>query len=188
VADVSTARPGPTVGLGRRERVRADTARGTYRTFPARLPTLLTASAGGFIALGALGTAVRATAVAEARDDPKQVRALMGYRQGLGWVLAIIGLVLVVAAFGWLMRRRLLKLAAIGVTAGAMVLVVLRLLAFDDRARAWGEAARRAPRYIGFHAGFGWGAWALLLGAILAGFGILVGVLRELDLRRGVEG
>jgi hypothetical protein len=59
---------------------------------------------------------------------------------------------------------------------------------FDDRTKAWGNAARSAPRYVGFHAGFGWGAWTLLVGAILAAFGVLVGVLRELDLRKGFEG
>jgi hypothetical protein len=168
--------------------VRAESATGAYHTFPARVPTVLTAAAGGFIALGALGAAVRASAVVEARDDPKQVRVLMGYRQGVGWLLAVLGIVLVAAALAWLGRRRVFKLAALAVGAGTAVVVLLRLFALDDRARALGEAARRTPRYVGFHSGYGWGGWMLMVGAILAVFGILVGILREIDLRKGFEG
>lgn len=188
MADVTTARPGPKLGLGRRERVRAEGASGAYRTFPARLPAMLTALAGGFLMLGSLGAAVRASAVLESRDDPKQVRVLMGFRQGVGWILFVLGLAMLVASLAWLGRRRTLKLGAFALAAVTGALVVTRLLAFDDRARAWAETARRTPRYIGFHAGFGWGAWLLLAGLILAAFGVLVGVLREIDLRKGIEG
>ncbi len=192
MADVTTARPGPELrpklGTGRRERVRADGASGTYRTFPARLPAMLTALAGGFLMLGSLGTGVRASALVEARDDPRQVRALMGFRQGIGWILFVLGLAMLVASLAWLGRRRTLKLGAFALATATGALVVTRLLALDDRARTWAEAARRTPRYIGFHAGFGWGAWLLLAGLIIAGFGVLVGVLREIDLRKGIEG
>lgn len=182
MADVTTAKP------SRSQRVRAEGARGTYRTFPARVPAMLTAVAGAFILLGSLGASVRASAIVEARDDPKQVRVLMGYRQGAGWALFVIGLLLLVASIAWLRQRRMLKLAAFAVTAVAGALVVTRLLFFDDQARVWGDIARRTPRYAGFHAGFGWGAWALLVGGILAAFGVLVGVLREIDLGKGIEG
>lgn len=184
MADVTTARP----GLGRRDRVRAEGANETYRTFPARLPTLLTALAGGFLMLGALGAAVRASGLVEAREDVKQVRVLMGFRQGLGWVVFVLGLAMIIASLAWLGRRRTLKLGAFALAAVVGALAVTRLLSFDDRARVWAEAARRTPRYVGFHAGFGWGAWLLLAGVILAGFGVLVGVLREIDLRKGIDG
>ena len=174
--------------LGRRGRVRTEGASGTYRTFPARLPAMLTALAGGFLMLGSLGASVRASALLEAREDVKQVRVLMGFRQGIGWVLFALGLAMIVASLAWLGRRRTLKLGAFALAAVTGALVVTRLLAFDDRARAWAEAARRTPRYVGFHAGFGWGAWLLLAGVILAGFGVLVGVLREIDLRKGIDG
>jgi hypothetical protein len=36
-----------------------------------------------------------------------------------------------------------------------------------------------------FHAGFGWGAWLILVGVVLLALGLLAGGLRELDLRRG---
>ena len=192
MADVTTAGPGQTLGpdieTGRRKRVRAEGASGTYRTFPARVPAMLTALAGGFIMLGSLGAGVRATAIAEARDDPKQVAALLGYKQGLGWTLFVLGALLVASSVAWLGRRRIMKIGALAVTGVTIALIVARLLSFDDRARTMAELARRTPRYVGFHAGFGWGAWLLMAGAILAGFGVLVALLRELDLRKGIEG
>jgi hypothetical protein len=36
-----------------------------------------------------------------------------------------------------------------------------------------------------FHAGYGWGAWLLLVGSVLLALALLAGGLRELDLRRG---
>lgn len=188
MADVTTARPGPRVGSTRRERVRADGASGTYRTFPARLPAMLTALAGGFIMLGALGAAVRATAVVESSDDPRPVGAWLGYRQGMGWVLFVLGVALVAASLAWIGRRRMLRLGAFALAGVSIALIATRLLAFDDRARSMAAVASRTPRYVGFHAGFGWGAWLLLAGAILAGFGLLTGLLRELDLRKGIDG
>jgi len=187
VADVTTASPAK-LGTGRRERVRAEGASGTYRTFPVRLPAMLTALAGGFIMLGSLGAAVRATAIVETNDDPHQVGAWLGYRQGMGWVLFVLGVALVAASLAWIGRRRTLKIAALALATVTTALIATRLIAFDDRARTWAAVARRTPRYVGFHAGFGWGAWLLLAGAILAGFGLLVGVLREIDLRKGIEG
>ncbi|MEX2558254.1 MAG: hypothetical protein WEB06_21800, partial [Actinomycetota bacterium] len=75
MADVTTAGP----GLAGRERVRADQAAGTvYRTFPARLPAVLSLIAGTFGVLGALGAGVRVSAVATARDEPLQVGVIMG--------------------------------------------------------------------------------------------------------------
>lgn len=186
MADVTAA--GPRKRLGRREWVRAEGARGTYRTFPARLPAMLTALAGGFIMLGSLGTTVRATAIVEARDEPRQVAASFGYNQSLGWLLFALGAALVAGSLIWLGRRRTLKVVALALTGVTVAVVVSRLLAFDERARVWAEAARATPRYVGFHAGFGWGAWMLMAGAILAGFGVLVGLLREIDLRKGIEG
>ena len=188
MADVTTAAPGAKAGRRRRERVRIEGASGTYKTFPARLPTMLTALAGGFIMLGALGASVRATAILEERDEPRQAALWMGYRQGIGWVVFVLGLLLLASSLAWLGRRRMLKLAAVALTLVTGALVATRLLAFDDRARSWAEIARRTPRYVGFHAGFGWGAWLLMAGAILAGFGLLTGLLRELDLRKGLEG
>jgi hypothetical protein len=185
VADMTHARP----GLTGRERVRADGDTGAgYRTFSARLPVVLTAFGGGFVALGALGAAVRASAILRAGDDPRAVRTLMGYHSTSGRVLAVAGLVLGLSAIGWRREGRIIKVLATAVAGATAAFVAVRLTHFNDVASAWATRARHAPSFIGFHAGLGWGAWCMLVGAILAGFGVLVGVLRAIDLRKGIPG
>jgi len=183
VADVITTGP----GLAGRERVRAEDDTGTeYRTFPARLPALLSVVAGSFGFLGALGTGVRASAITDLHEDPKQVGVVMGYRSGAGWLLAVLAIVVMLSAFAWLGRRGMLRSAAAGVAITFAVLAVLRLTSFDRRASELAEKARQNPDFIGFHAGLGWGGWLLLVGAILTAFALLVGLLRQLDLRKGI--
>jgi len=185
VADITTARP----GLAGRERVRADSDTGAgYRTFPARLPAVLTLLGGGFVVLGSLGTWLRASAIERLRDDPKTLQVLMGFGEDAGWALAAVGLLLALVSFVWLGRRRILRFGASAVAVVTGVVVAKKLIGLNGLAADWAVAARRSPNFVGFHAGLGWGAWCLLAGAILAGFGVLVGLLRELDLRRGFEG
>jgi len=189
VADITSARPVENLGLAGRDRVRADSETGTgYRTFPSRIPVILTALGGGLVVLGSLGASVRASAIQRLNEDPNQVRVLMGYDGGIGWVLAGLGLALVVLSFAWLGRRPLTKLLVVAAVVVTGAIVTTRLLHFNDVAAGWAGAAISAPRFIGFHAGLGWGAWSLLAGAILAGFGMLVGILRELDFRKGFAG
>ena len=189
VADITTARPTDRPGLAGRERVRADSVSGTaYRTFPARLPVILSVLGGGLVALGSLGASVRASAIERTNTDPTTVRSLFGYKQGANWMLLILGLALAVVAFAWLSRSTMLRLALVGVSAAVIALTALRLASFNSIAADWATEARKAPDFIGFHAGLGWGAWTMLAGAILAGFGLLVGALRALDLRRGLAG
>ena len=47
------------------------------------------------------------------------------------------------------------------------------------------DAARSNPSFQVFNASFGWGAWLMVLGMVLVLLGLLVGLLREIDLRRG---
>ena len=184
VADVTTAGP----GLAGRERVRADQAAGAeYRTFPARVPAVLSLIAGAFGVLGALGAGVRASAVETARDEPRQVGVIMGHGDVTGWVLAALAVLVGVAALVWLGRRKVLKLGAAGVTLAFAILTGLRLASFDREAAELADAAQRRPDFAGYHAGLGWGAWLLLAAAIVAAFALLVAVLRSLDLRRGFE-
>jgi hypothetical protein len=185
VADITSARP----GLAGRDRVRADNETGTgYRTFPSRVPVVLSALGGGLVLLGSLGASVRASAIQRLNEDPHQVRVLTGYKESIGLVLAGLGVALVVLSFAWLGRRLALKAIAGGAAIATGGIVAARLLHFNDVAAGWADAAKSAPRFIGFHAGLGWGAWSLLAGAILAAFGVLVGVLRELDVRKGFAG
>lgn len=185
MADVTTAGP----GLAGRERVRANQAAGAvYRTFPARLPAVLCMLAGVSGVLGALGAGVRASAVATAREEPKQVGVLMGHSDVTGWVLAVLAVLLGLSAIAWLGRRKGLKLGAAGAAIAFVVLAGLRLGSLDRRGALWAEAAQRQPNFVGYHAGFGWGAWLLLIAAILATFALLVAALRAFDLRKGLPG
>jgi len=182
VAEITTAGP----GLAGRERVRAGEAAGAdYRTFPARLPAVLSIVAGFFGVIGALGTGLRASAVATARDDPEEVRALMGYRAGIGWVLAAMAVLLVVFSIAWLGRRRTLKLGAAALAIAFAALTAARLSFFDRRAAEWADAALRQPNFVGYHAGLGWGAWLMLAAAVVGALAVLTGALRALDLRKG---
>lgn len=196
MAEVTTARR----SFVRRKRVRAETgaeqagrarahapAEG-YRTFPARLAPLLTLIGGGLVALGALEPGVRASGAIDTHEDPRQVGVLMGTSQAAGWVLAALGVALGVLAMVWLGRRLLMKLAASALVALIAGLTVGRLVSFERVSEDWASAASDTHRYVAYHAGLGWGAWFLLLGVIVAAFGVLVGVLREMDLRKGVAG
>ncbi|HJR18313.1 MAG TPA: hypothetical protein VJ922_01210 [Actinomycetota bacterium] len=182
MADVTTAGP----GLAGRERVRADQA--GYRTFPARLPAVLCAIAGVLGLLGALGAGVRASAVENARDEPLQVGVLMGSDSGVGWLLAVLAVLVGVSAIAWLSRRRALKLGAAATAMAFVALSAVRLASFDGTAAEWAQAALRAPDFVGYHAGFGWGSWMLVTAALSAAFAVLVAALRALDLRKGIAG
>lgn len=185
MADVTTAGP----GLAGRERVRADhTAGSAYRTFPARSAAVLCAIAAVLGLLGALGSAVRATAVETARDEPRQVDVLMGSDSAFGWVLAGLALLVGMAAVAWLGRRKALKVGAALATFAFVALSVARLAALDARAADWARAAQAQPDFAGYHAGFGWGAWLLATAAVFATFALLVAGLRALDLRKGLDG
>ena len=183
MADVTTTGP----GLAGRERVRAHDGEGAgYRTFSARVPALLGIVGGSFGVLGALGTGVRASAVRDVREDPQQVGVIMGYRSGAGWLLAILAVVVMGTALGWLGRRRLFRSIAAASAIAFVVLAAMRVSSLDRKGAELAAAARRAPDFVGFHAGLGWGAWMLLVALILAGFAALVGAMRALDLRKGL--
>jgi hypothetical protein len=66
-----------------------------------------------------------------------------------------------------------------------MILASVRLALVDRRAARLAEEATGTEGIDAFHAGFGWGAWLILVGVVLLALGLLAGGLRELDLRRG---
>jgi hypothetical protein len=158
-----------------------------YRTFPARIPTSLAVTGGALSALGALGTAIRATRVPAVREAAVQAGVTMGYRDAAGWVIAVLAIELIVLALMWRRGARVLKIAAAGVALASIVLSALRISNLSDRAGAIAASRFRAPQgFVAYHVGLGWGAWVLALGTMLVGFALLVGVLRELDLRKGL--
>ncbi len=166
----------------------ADVAADDYRTLPARLPTML-AAIGGFLAvIGGLGAGLRASEMISARELPREVAVLMGYRHAGGWAVAVLGLAGAIAGIAWLGRRGVPKLFAAACAAALTALAIRRLAALDDTATRWAELARRAGKVGAYHAGLGWGAWLLLAGAILTGLSLVSGGLRQADLRRGISG
>lgn len=187
MADLTSARPEIVEGLAGQDRVRVASSESVpYRTFSKRAPVFLTATGGFLLLLGGLGTALRASAVFHAGSDPVTVRDLMGFHSGAGWAIAAAGALLAASSLLWTVRSRVVaKIPAILLSVGAAVLVASRLVSLDDYAAIWATDAKSFHRYIGYHAGLGWGAWAMLGGAILDSFGLLIGVLRAIDLRRG---
>jgi hypothetical protein len=157
----------------------------SQRPIPLRLPSSLTAAGGLLVGLGGLGTWVRATSLPAGSDTPEQVAVVAGRSEPGGWVLLAIGVLLAVAALGRVARTPKLRAVAAGVSVVAMILASVRLALIDRRAARMAEEATGTGGIDAFHAGFGWGAWLILVGAVLLALGLLAGGLRELDIRRG---
>jgi hypothetical protein len=157
----------------------------SQRPIPVRLPSSLTAAGGLLVALGGLGAWVRATRLPVGSDTPEQVAALAGRSESGGWILLAIGILTAVAALAWVATAPRLRAVAAGVSVLAMILASVRLALVDRRAARLAEEATGTEGIDAFHAGFGWGAWLILVGVVLLALGLLAGGLRELDLRRG---
>jgi hypothetical protein len=155
-----------------------------YRTFSAKLAPGLQVLAGALLVAGGLGLHLRATRVAATGLAPEEVVRSWGYASGAGRLIAVAGAIAIAAAGGWPSRRWAWKVAALMACAAGIALCVWRLLAVDADAAALVSGTEPSPDFVSFHAGFGWGAWLLLLGGALLGLALLAGSLRELDLRR----
>lgn len=159
----------------------------SYRTLSRKLPTSLTALGGALALLGGLGAWARATELAPEALAPEEVRVAMGYTEPVGVWIAVAGGAAIVASLVWLTRRLLPKLVPVALSATTIGLVATRLPEIDATARGWAVEARQGSvEFVSFHAGFGWGAWFMLAAAVTLALGIIAGVLRELDLRRGI--
>jgi hypothetical protein len=141
--------------------------------------------AGGLlVSLGGIGSWVRATSLPTGGTIPEEVADLAGRSESGGWILLVIGIVTMIAAFAWTAGSAKVRALAPSLSIFAIIFASVRLALIDGRAAEMtGEAASRTG-IESFHAGFGWGAWLLLAGAVLLGLALLAGVLRELDLRR----
>jgi hypothetical protein len=160
----------------------------SYRTLSRKLPTSLTALGGTLALLGGLGAWARATELAAEDFAPEEVRVTMGYTEPVGVGIAVAGGAAIIASLVWLSRRLLLKLVPLALAATIIGLVAMRLPEIDATARAWAVEAREGSvEFLSFHAGFGWGAWCMLAAAVTLALGVIAGVLRELDLRRGIS-
>jgi hypothetical protein len=159
----------------------------SYRTLSRKLPTSLTALGGALALLGGLGAWARATELASEDVLPEEVRVAMGYTEPVGVWIAVAGGAAIVASLVWLTRRLLPKLVPVALAAVIIGLVATRLPEIDATAAAWAVEARQGSvEFLSFHAGFGWGAWCMLAAAVTLALGVMAGVLRELDLRRGI--
>lgn len=159
-----------------------------YKTFSRKLAPSLNILGGALALAGGLGVWVRATELAQEGLAPVEVASHMGYAEQAGIVIAAVGAALMLASIAWLLRFRFLKLLPLLASLGLAVLVGSQLPRIDTSAAALADQARENIDFVAFHAGYGWGAWCMLAGAILAVLGSLAGLLRELDVRKGIPG
>ncbi|MGH2693866.1 MAG: hypothetical protein ACRDJJ_03515 [Actinomycetota bacterium] len=158
----------------------------SYRTLSRKVPSSLTALGGTLALLGGLGTWARATQLSAEGVAPEQVRVVMGYSEPAGVAIAVVGGAALLSSVAWLTSRLLPKLLPLVLSGTIIGLVAWRIPVIDRTARVWVVDAREgALDFVSFHAGFGWGAWLMLVATIALGLGVFAGILRELDVRRG---
>lgn len=114
----------------------------------------------------------------------QEVARLSGHSEVTGWALAALGGLTAAASLAWLARDLLPKLLPVVASAALIGFALWRLAVLDGRAEELVGRAASDPEFVSFHAGFGWGAWFLLLAMVPLAFGVLVAALRELDMRR----
>ena len=174
----------------RKKKDRADQAAvpAGYRTFSRKLAPGLIATGSAISLAGALGAWIRTSQVVTDGLPEEQVGAVMGHVSDWGRVMAVVAAIALVSSLAWLWRNVWFKLLSLAASIGVIVLAVWRLPIINDSAAALADQARTGEvEFISFHAGFGWGAWCLIVGAVAIFLGTSVGILRELDIRRGVE-
>ena len=110
-----------------------------------------------------------------------------GYAEPTGRAIAILaGVAVFIAIVGSFTEF----LPRFSVEAAALVLfavLLTRLLTLNSKSSQLATAAKQDPSFLSYNAGFAWGAWLLLLALVFVFLGLLVGGLRELDLKRGLS-
>jgi hypothetical protein len=160
-----------------------------YKPFSKKLAPGLIALSGAVSVAGALGAWIRTSQVQADGLPEEQVAAVMGHEADWGRAIALVAAIAMISSLVWLRRSLWLKLASVIVCAAVIGLAAWRLPIIDDAAAGLANQARTGEiDFISFHAGFGWGAWFLVIGAVGLFLGISAGILRELDIRRGIDG
>lgn len=171
----------------------SDPAPLAYRTFSPKVAPGLTAAGGALAILGGLGQWVRATRVVTEGLQPELVDFSMGYDDAEGVTMAVFGGIAMLTSFFWLRRRPVfkvvpsiaIKLIPVLVSLAIVGLAVWELPLIDRSAQGLAQQAIDRADFVSFHAGLGWGAWCLIVAAVLLFLGTFVGILREFDLKRG---
>ena len=155
-----------------------------YRGFSRRLPVVLTGAGGALAIPGALGSWIRTSSVAETLS-PAGSTAFAGAAVESGWILAVTGGVVVATGILWLRGTigvQPLVVSSLLLASGAGWRIALLEARTEEMAR--GAASGAGVTY--FQASFGWGAWLLLVAAVLAALGAVAAILHELDARSGL--
>lgn len=157
-----------------------------YKTFSNKLAPGLIAVGGALSVAGALGAWIRTSQVVSEGIPEQQVRAVMGHEADWGRLIAVVAGAAFLSSIVWVRRNLLLKLLSIALSVAVIVLSVIRLPVINEQAAGLAVQARTGDiEFISFHAGFGWGAWCLVIGAVALFLGVSAGILRELDVRKG---
>jgi len=175
--------------LGRKKRVEAEAKPlpAGYQPFSNKLAPGLIVLGGGLSVLGALGAWIRTSQVVAEGLQEEQVGVVMGHEADWGRLIAVVAGLATISAVAWLLRNLILELVSTALSIAVIVLAVMRLPVINDQAAGLAYQARIGEiDFISFHAGFGWGAWCLIVGAVTLFLGISAGLLRELDVRRGI--
>lgn len=164
-----------------------------YKTFSPKLAPALTALGGVIAIAGGLGVWVRAVRLEAEGLPPEEVVSRLGSNTPEGLSIAVFGAVAALTSWLWLRRRPVFKIVPSLVvkllpllsSAGAVALIAWQLPLIDKEARGLAEEAISDASFVSFHAGLGWGAWCMAAAAVLLFLGTIVGILREIDLRKG---
>ena len=164
-----------------------------YQTFSPKIAPTLTAFGGLIAILGGLGAWVRAVVVETEGIAPEEVVVSYGYDDPEGLTIAVLGGVALLTSALWLRRRPVAKVIPsffVKVIPALVSLAIIGLVAWqlpliDAEASELASQAIQQANFVSYHAGLGWGAWCMVAAAVLLFLGTVIGILREIDLRRG---
>lgn len=165
-----------------------ETATG-YRTFSRKLAPGLTFVGGALAVIGGLGAWIRTSQMTVEGFTEEEVGVVMGHTSDWGRVIAVLGVLTAVSALAWIIGKLYLKIASVLFSLAVVVLAAWRLPLINEQAASFADQARSGEAsFVVFHAGYGWGSWCLIAAAVVLFLATTIGILRELDLRRGIEG